>query len=415
MTAPAGEAVAVQAEPPEHPVRPPDIESAADVAHRPARRARRGRVIAGLLAVAGILLVVLVALAARRPTTGARAPYDPRSVQPNGTHAITQLLNDRGVAVGFGATGDSRSTVVVLEGDLELADYRRLTGTGAQLVLLGDGGATGVDTVSRIVRTRQPGCSLPVAVSAGAVRAGKAGFAAPSGGGGPDTPVIGPRCYDDSLVTLAGGQVTLLGDGSFLTNEYLAKDGNAALALGLLGQRQKLVWYVPSAPPAVRQGLVSLLPAGVRLAVLQLVIAVIAVALWRGRRLGPVVAEPLPVVVRGAETVEGRARLYRAGKARGTAAGALRAAARARLATRLSLGRDISPQGLVTAVAGRTSRPADAVGALLYGSAVGPVAAQAGRLPGPGVAAESFDIGDDATLVRLVDDLDALEMEVRTL
>ena len=50
-------------------------------------------------------------------------------------------------------------------------------------------------------------------------------------------------------------------------------------------------------------------------------------ALWRARRLGPVVAEPLPVVVRAAETVEGRARLYRRGGARGQAA---RGAARRR-------------------------------------------------------------------------------------
>ena len=52
----------------------------------------------------------------------------------------------------------------------------------------------------------------------------------------------------------------------------------------------------------------------------------VLLALWQARRLGPVVAERLPVVVRAAETVEGRGRLYRARRARDRAAAALRAA-----------------------------------------------------------------------------------------
>jgi len=387
-------------------------------------RTRRAPVVAVLLAVGAVLLVVVIALVARRPTTGARAPYDARSVQPNGTHALTQLLLDRGVDVSFGDTGDARSTVVVLAGDLDAAGYRRLTGSGARLVLLGDGGVTGLDQVDRIVRTRSPGCDLPVAVNAGTARAGSAGFAGPKVSK-PGTATITASCYDGSLVALSisssagsgDGQVTLLGDGSFLTNEYLAKDGNAALALGLFGGRSKLVWYQPSSPVGGGESLTSLLPSRVPLAALQLVIGVVALAVWRGRRLGPVVEEPLPVVVRGAETVEGRARLYRAGRARGTAAAALRAAAQRRLSARLSLGRDPSPQAIVHAVATRTGWRAESVGALLYGAvSAGPAgpAGPAGR-PAHHLIPESIDIPDDATLVRLVDDLDALEKEVRTL
>ena len=50
------------------------------------------------------------------------------------------------------------------------------------------------------------------------------------------------------------------------------------------------------------------------------------VALWQGRRIGPLVAEDLPVVVRASETVEGRGRLYRSRRARDRAASALRTA-----------------------------------------------------------------------------------------
>ena len=70
----------------------------------------------------------------------------------------------------------------------------------------------------------------------------------------------------------------------------------------------------------------DLLPDWVGPTVLELFIAVVLVAGWRARRLGPVVEEPLPVVVRAAEVTEGRARLYRRAKARDRAANELRRA-----------------------------------------------------------------------------------------
>ena len=66
------------------------------------------------------------------------------------------------------------------------------------------------------------------------------------------------------------------------------------------------------------------------------------VALWRGRRIGPLVAEELPVVVRASETVEGRGRLYRSRRARDRAAQALRTATLQRMLPRLGLGADTS-------------------------------------------------------------------------
>ena len=118
-----------------------------------------------------------------------------------------------------------------------------------------------------------------------------------------------------------------------------------------------------------------------------LAVVVVVLALWRARRLGRVVEEPLPVVVRAAEAVEGRSRLYRASGARGSAAEALRAATRERVARRTGL-----PAGADrTAVVGTASERAGAdpavVDALLYGGAP----------------------GDDDALVRLADDLRSLE------
>jgi hypothetical protein len=124
----------------------------------------------------------------------------------------------------------------------------------------------------------------------------------------------------------------------------------------------------------------------------QLVVVVAAVVWWRGRRLGRIVVEPLPVVVRPTETVEGRARLYRRAGARDRAANALRAATLDRMRIRLSLPRGAPPAVVAEAAARRTGRPVPDVVALLAPSTVPP---------------------DDAALVALRTALDTLENEVR--
>jgi hypothetical protein len=102
-----------------------------------------------------------------------------------------------------------------------------------------------------------------------------------------------------------------------------------------------------------------------------------------------VVAEPLPVVVRSVETVEGRARLLRAARARGRAAEALRRASRTRLSASLGLGASPTAESVVDATSAHSGRAPAQVHALLYGA----------------------DPPDDASLVRLASDLDRLETE----
>ena len=202
-------------------------------------------------------------------------------------------------------------------------------------------------------------------------------------------------CYGGRLVRLGGGgrRLTVVGDARPFTNDGLDDGGDAALALGLLGGRSRLVWYLPSlsdVPPSSRSSPVELVPRGVAFGTVELAVAVLLLALWRGRRLGAVVREPLPVTVPAVETVRGRGRLYRRAGARDRAAGILRAAARDRLAPLLGLPRGAPPAAVVGAVAARARRPQDEVGGLLYGAAP----------------------ADDAALVRLATTLDALEKEV---
>ena len=83
----------------------------------------------------------------------------------------------------------------------------------------------------------------------------------------------------------------------------------------------------------------DLIPDNVIWMVVQLWLTVILIALWKGRRIGPLVAEDLPVVVRASETVEGRGRLYRSRRARDRAAQALRTATIQRMLPRTRSGR----------------------------------------------------------------------------
>jgi len=126
---------------------------------------------------------------------------------------------------------------------------------------------------------------------------------------------------------------------------------------------------------------------------IQLGIVVLMLALWRMRRLGPLVTEPLPVVVRACETVEGHGRLYRSRRARDRASAGLRDAALGRIVSRLGLPRAATDDATCQELASRTGRDAREIRAILFGA-----------VP-----------GDDAALVKLAADLDALEGQVLTL
>lgn len=379
MAAPGG---AVRADP------EPD---AGRTARAPWRRLRAGLVVAALVGVAAFVAVL------GRGATG--PPLDPTSPEPDGGRALARLLEARGVSVrparsaaDVGLTAGTADTLLVTRPALVRPE--RLTELAVRaetVVLVGPdtpavravAGGAGVPpppvTGQLDTATREPGCGFRPAVAAGTVTIG-------------GTARRGEHtCYDGALART--GPVTVLGGATPLTNDALDEEGNAALALRLLGQHERLAWYVPSAgDAALRDGgasVTDLLPPGWVFAAVQGAVAVVLLAVWRARRLGPVVVEPLPVAVPSAETVQGRARLYRRARATGHTAEALRAATRHRLARALGLPPDPPAEAVLDAVSGRTR--ADAA-TLLYG-------------PAP---------ADDAGLLRLAGDLDALEEEVGT-
>ncbi|MEV7781827.1 DUF4350 domain-containing protein [Kitasatospora sp. NPDC088351] len=368
------------------------------------------------------LLTVAVLLLAAAVLAGLNqerryAPLDPRSYDASGSHAVITLLQREGLKVDITADLATHTTgadtLVVPEPDLLAPEQLRALAAArhTRLVLISPGPAAlsalapgvrpsdeGGGPPYASVRSTPAQCSLTEAVRAGSAHLGGLLYTAGTRGEG-----CYPRGHGYPLVSVplgrGGGDVIVLGSGEFLSNELLKKDGNASLALGLLGSQPSLTWHLPdySAPVATHgaKQFTDFIPDGWRWAAYQLGIAALLAAVWRARRLGPVVGEDLPVVVRAAETTEGRARLYRRAKARGRAADALRRAAAHRLAPALgvplSAGAPDST-ALCAAVTDRLpDRPAGDARALLYG-------------PPP---------TDDAALLRLADDLDALERQVR--
>lgn len=375
------------------------------------RRWRGPAVVIGIILLGGIIVGLV------QPTGGTSGYLDPGDARPGGAHALATLLSQRGATVtrvgsaaaavhaaGADTTMAGRP-VTLLVTSPELLTERQLTtlsrAPGNRIVVAPDAAALAVlaprvsETGTRPVQTLTPGCALPAARLAGSVQAGGLALRTTAAGAfrcypGPDQP---------SLVryTAGGRTITVLGTGVPLANAYLAAQGNAALALNLLG-RGRIIWLVPSLPPpgsigaGGRASFVSVVPAAAWLVLLQLAIAAGLAALWRGRRLGPVVAEKLPVVVRAAETVEGHGRLYQARAARDQAATALRQAARDRIVRLLGLPAAASDTSVAAQVAGRTGLTADEIMDLLAG-------------PAP---------ASDPALTALADNLDTLEAEVRS-
>ncbi|WP_432514812.1 DUF4350 domain-containing protein [Kineococcus sp. SYSU DK001] len=355
----------------------------------------------GVLAVVALVLATAVLVAVLTPRSD-EAEFSPESVAPGGGRAVARVLADRGVEIAHvrswsaavDATG-AGSTVLVTRPDL-LSDgrLRELAASGADLVLLRPGAAALEALTGDVVpdgtapaAVRDPGCDVADARAAGAARAGSSVYAA----SGDAT-----ACYGGSWVRdeLPGGTLTVVGQSGLLTNRWVAQDGNAALALRTLGAHRDLVWYLPDPldtdSPTVP--LTALLPRWTGPAGAVVALAAALALLWRGRRLGRLVAEPLPVVVRAAETVEGHGRLYASARAADRAAHALRAATLRRLRAGTGLDAGAGVSDVADQVAWITGRPAASVRELL-----------AGAPP-----------RDDPALVALALQLDALERDVRT-
>ena len=331
---------------------------------------------ATLLIGAGFLLAVVLTIVLGGDEQAGL--YDPDNPGPDGAQALARVLDDEGVAVSvvrsaqeLEATPVDRESVVVVTSTEQLGGdtIERMTQhVGQSRLVLVDPPPEVVDAVGVTARTTpvvpddviKAECGDPM--FAGLTL--EIDFAVAYGGG------IG--CFEEEggSVVLEQGSVTLFGGGEALTNEQALRSDNAAVGLRLLGQADRLVWYVPTFEDVGADdelGVGALLPRWIEPGLWVLAFAAVVLIVWRARRLGPLSTEPLPVVVKAIETTRSRGRLYRKAQDRAHAADALRAAARAQAAMRLGLGAGHDDAALIRDLARHVGRPeadiADLIGA----------------------------------------------------
>jgi hypothetical protein len=355
---------------------------------RPVWRIARVWLALGVLVALGALLVSALS------DQPARA-LDAGSAHKNGSKALATLLQNDGVhltqttGIGAALAGARRAAVVVTApdeySDAQLAELARRS---RRLVLVRPDSRSGL-VVGVTPAGVSGGLLHPFCTDAGAVAAGPAQW--PSDTARYLTGASGTQpCFDNAL--LVAPRLAVLGSADVLRNDHVGDEGVAALDINAITDSRRLtsvIWLLPGADAAGAgsPSIWELFPSGTKRVMWWLAVVGVLLVLWRARRLGRVVTEPLPVIVRSAELVEGHGRLYARAGARDRAAQALRSATVGRLVRRLGLPRRAGAAEVTAALAPLVDRPARDIATLLAG-------------PAP---------ADDAGLARLAAELDRLE------
>ncbi|HEU4397389.1 MAG TPA: DUF4350 domain-containing protein [Actinomycetota bacterium] len=313
--------------------------------------------------VLGVLLVAVVG--GRRAEEG--TPLDPDSPAPLGTKAIVEVLRELGarVTVSGDLPDTGAATALLLSDDLNLQRREGLLAwvrRGGTLVVADP--SSGVTAAKPVGTTRvglldaqlQRRCDVAALRDADRVSApGGLVFEVPQGGG-----VRGcfPRGGGAWLLVqpLGAGNVVRLGGASAVVNQELGEADNAVLLTSLLApSADSAVWVLrPPLPGGGSASLGDLVGPRVRLALWQLVVAFVVLALWRSRRLGRPVVEPQPVQLPGSELVVAVGNLLQRAKGRGQAAGLLSDDLLRSLAERLGLPPSTPADQVADAAAQRT-------------------------------------------------------------
>ena len=371
----------------------------------------RGRLLAALLALALVVLAVVAVLTAGRRSQ----PLDPGSAAPDGARAVAQVLGAQGVSVHVTHTAAGLaqqsagpdSTVVLTRGELlgrtSLQRIARASSSAGSLVLVAPPAPVLADLGLPVREV--PGAGRP----AGALLCSTTSFAGLTFDGGEGTrsytSTVGAGCVRDkdggdvirTLPAVAGVRpaVIVIGSDRFLRNGVVLSADDAAFALRALGSRPRLVWVAADTAhadaSATGSGDASPWPRWLGPGTWLVAACVVLLMWWRGRRLGRLVTEPLPVVIPAVETTRSRGQLYRRARDTARTAEVLRIASRHRLAHYLGLAPTTPPAELVRETARATRRDAREVHEVLVGGTV----------------------DDEAQLIRTAQELQNLERQVR--
>lgn len=334
-----------------------------------------------------VLLIVVSAFLASRQSTNATW-FDPDNPSPDGGQAIARVLSQTGVDVTpirslddlMGTESSAQDTLLISDPDAlepeQLDDIEQRFSSAYRIVLLApDPGILG----EPYPEEQGSGCTIDwLDGLQSAKRSTDVTY--------DDT--TGHACLareDGYAAVQLDDNVLLLGATGAIANDSVLKADNAAIGLRALGGSKHLLWFSGDATITGGRGGGIPWPDWWRPMIAVLAAATAALMLWRGRRLGRLVREPLPVVVPAQETTVARGRLYRKAKDTDRAAQALREATRTRVSSYLG-----TPD-VVRAAANQTGRSEQEIATLL--------------LDGP--------VTDDAELVHLATELTTLERQVR--
>lgn len=349
-------------------------------------------------------LVLAVAIAALVTSRGASngLPFDPSSTGPDGTKALTLILDRVGADVSVLRSTDELDvdTLLVLVdnlGDESVAHINDFVAAGGTVFVADASGALSSDlrpagrqSVGMFAPAMSRRCDVAAFEGINRVRTGGSPlFVVPDD-------AVGCFTVRDAawlLITDRGsGTVVTTGAPTFLINSFIGDVDNAALAAAVLAPRPgtRVGILRPDFATADAQGeptsLIDLIPGQLIGAFLQLTLAFLIVVLWRMRRLGKPVSEPQLVQLAGSELVIAMGNLLQRTGSRQRAAELLREDFRRSISHRLGLPRDLPAQELAEVAADRTGADADRILGVLAG-------------PAP---------GDDAGLVALAHDVEAV-------
>lgn len=323
-----------------------------------------------------VIVALVVALGAIGGRSGAGGPpLDPTSTSPDGAKALALLLDQLGPGIDQVAgppQAGSTGVALVLQdrldpaGDQSLLAWVRAGGTlvaaDPTLVLTfaaperqpGPGGLVAMN--GAVV----PGCPLPAVRDVGTID--------PSGGTALRPPLGSTACFSAPgggafmvVMPLGTGELVLLGGPDLWTNAHLGRADNAVLAASLLApagngppRPSPVQWIVGPRAGGGHKSLLSLMTPRVKEGLVELLIALAVLALWRARRLGRPVVETPVVELPGSELVVAVGHLLQQGGRHDDAAAILRATLRRGIADQLGVAPTASPDTVAAVVAART-------------------------------------------------------------
>lgn len=285
-------------------------------------------------------------------------PYDPRSVNPDGARGVVESLERLGATVDLdGAVPSSdASTALMLQDRLNTEDRQATEAwvrSGGTLVVAEPTSQMAARQVGLATFLQQRGtCTIDALRDVQELDVEGALLDA----FGVDS------CYGDGerafivAEPFGEGVVVSVGSPQIFVNSRLGEGDAAVVALGLLApnRNERVAFIGPSLVDFGEEDLDQLVAPRVVNAILQLLAAFLLFALYRSRRLGGVVPEPVPVRIEGSELVLKAGLLSQRAKDPSSAVVILRNHVTQRARRLLSIAPEVSDGAVAERIAART-------------------------------------------------------------